>query len=241
MSEQPITVQPIAYISSCYREKFGIPRQPGLVTEARGEVRLLAEFSQPDSVRGLEAFSHLWLIFHFHATAEAGWKPTVRPPRLGGNQRQGVFATRSMFRPNSLGLSVVKLESIQHEADGIVLSVSGLDLLDGTPVLDIKPYLPYADCVAGADGGFAPQAPVSELKVEFSAFAAEQCMLQSLCLGVDVRRLIEQILQQDPRPSYRQARQDEHQYAMRLYDFDVRWWYRGDKIEVVELVDANTS
>jgi tRNA-Thr(GGU) m(6)t(6)A37 methyltransferase TsaA len=238
MPHEPIALEPVAYIRSCYREKFGIPRQPGLVTEAAGEVRLLPEFSQPDIVRGLEAFSHLWLIFRFHATAGAAWKPTVRPPRLGGNQRLGVFATRSMFRPNALGLSVVKLDSIRSESTGLVLSVSGLDLLDGTPVLDIKPYLPYADCVTEARGGFAPQAPAAEKEIEFSAIAAEQCMLQSIRQGVDVRLLIEQILRQDPRPSYRSVQQDDRQYAMRLYDFDVRWRYRGDRIEVVELADT---
>ncbi|PIE00825.1 MAG: tRNA (N6-threonylcarbamoyladenosine(37)-N6)-methyltransferase TrmO [Thiothrix nivea] len=236
MSDSEVSLQPIASIRSCYREKFGIPRQPGLVTAARGEVRLLPEFSQPDIVRGLEPFSHLWLIFYFHATADAGWKPTVRPPRLGGNQRLGVFATRSMFRPNALGLSVVKLEGIAHETGGIVLQVSGLDLLDGTPVLDIKPYLPYADALE-ATGGFAAVAPAAERTVVFSPLAEEQCRLHAVRQKTDIRLLIEQILQQDPRPSYRLSQQDDHQYAMQLYDFDVRWCDRGDRIEVLELAD----
>ncbi|MEZ5534658.1 MAG: tRNA (N6-threonylcarbamoyladenosine(37)-N6)-methyltransferase TrmO [Thiolinea sp.] len=242
MSEPEVfTQQPVAYISSCYREKFGIPRQPGLVSEARGEVRLLPQFSRPDIVRGLEDFSHIWLIFRFHATAAASWKPTVRPPRLGGNQRLGVFATRSMFRPNALGLSVVRLDGIQHKSTGVVLSVSGLDLLDGTPVLDIKPYLPYADCVAGATGGFAPEAPLAEKEVGFSLQAKEQCVLKSAQWGGDIRLLIEQVLKQDPRPSYRSGHQDQRQYAMQLYDFDVRWLYQGDRIYVVELADTDVS
>ncbi len=189
-----IPMRPIGYVHSCYREKFGIPRQPGLVTEAHGEVRLLPEFSQPDIVRGLEAFSHVWLVFQFHAIITAPWKPTVRPPRLGGNQRLGVFATRSMFRPNPLGLSVVKLEAVQHGASEIVLSVSGLDLLDGTPVLDIKPYLPYADCVEAATGGFASKAPEVRRCVEFSALAEKQCILKSAEWSVNVRLLLVQIL-----------------------------------------------
>ncbi len=234
-----ILMQPVGYAYSCYREKFGIPRQPGLVTEAHGEVRLLPGFSQPDIVRGLEAFSHVWLVFQFHATTTAPWKPTVRPPRLGGNQRLGLFATRSMFRPNPLGLSVVKLEAVQRNASEIVLSVSGLDLLDGTPVLDIKPYLPYADRVEAATGGFAPEAPEVQRCVEFSALAEKQCILKSAEWSVNVRLLLVQILQQDPRPSYRQVQDDDRQYGMRLYDFDVRWEYCAGKIKVLELVNQD--
>lgn len=231
-----ILLNPVAFVRSCYQEKFGIPRQPGLVTAARGEVRLLPEFSQPDVVRGLEAFSHIWLVFQFHTTAQVAWKPTVRPPRLGGNQRLGVFATRSMFRPNSLGLSVVRLESIQHEATGIVLSVSGLDLLDGTPVLDIKPYLPYADHVESATGGFAATAPEQVQAVEFSGVAEAQCTAKSVDWQVDIKRLISQVLQQDPRPSYHKAERGARIYGMRLYDFDVRWVCHAETIEVLELV-----
>ncbi|CAA6806720.1 MAG: COG1720: Uncharacterized conserved protein [uncultured Thiotrichaceae bacterium] len=232
-----VLMKPVAYVHSCYREKFGIPRQPGLVTEARGEVRLLPEFSQPDIVRGLASFSHIWLVFQFHATANVSWKPTVRPPRLGGNQRLGVFATRSMFRPNPLGLSVVRLEAIQHTVSGIVLFVSGLDLLDGTPVLDIKPYLPYVDHVQTASGGFAPESPEQLRSVEFSVLAEKQCILKSARWSVDVRLLLIQILQQDPRPAYRQAQEDDHQYGMRLYDFDVRWVCQADTVMVLELVN----
>lgn len=233
MSE--VLVSPVAFVHSCYQEKFGIPRQPGLVTAAQGEVRLLAEFSQPDIVRGLEEFSHIWLVFQFHATAQAAWKPTVRPPRLGGNQRLGVFATRSMFRPNPIGLSVVQLDAIKQGVSGIVLSVSGLDLLDGTPVLDIKPYLPYADHVATATGGFAADVPEQVQHVEFSGIAEQQCTAKSAQLQLDIKLLISQILQQDPRPSYRKAEQNERVYGMHLYDFNVRWVYHAEKIVVLEL------
>lgn len=233
-------MKPIAFVHSCYQEKFGIPRQPGLVTEAKGEVRLLPEFSRPGIVRGLEAFSHLWLVFKFHATAESSWKPTVRPPRLGGNQRLGVFATRSMFRPNPIGLSVVRLEGIQHTVSGIVISVSGLDLLEGTPVLDIKPYLPYADNVDGASGGFATEVPEPLLNVGFSVLAEKQCILKSAEHSVDIRLLIVQVLQQDPRPAYRKLKEDGHEYGMRLYDFDVRWQHQSGKAMVLELVDRDS-
>nr|CAA6828869.1 MAG: COG1720: Uncharacterized conserved protein [uncultured Thiotrichaceae bacterium] len=229
-------MKPVACVHSCYQEKFGIPRQPGLVNEAKGEVRLLPEFSHPDIVRGLDEFSHLWLVFQFHATAESVWKPTVRPPRLGGDQRLGVFATRSMFRPNPVGLSVVRLESIQHTDSGIVIFVSGLDLLDGTPVLDIKPYLPYADSVEAASGGFAPEVPEHGLAVEFSLLAEKQCILKSAEWSVNVRLLLVQILQQDPRPAYRARQNDDHEYGMKLYDFDVRWVCRGGSVVVLELV-----
>lgn len=230
-------MQPIGHVRSCYKEKFGIPRQPGLVGEARGTLTLLPEYASPDAVRGLDAFSHLWVIFLFHATAAGGWKPTVRPPRLGGNERLGVFATRSMFRPNPIGLSVVALEAVCVTADGVALELSGVDLLDGTPVLDIKPYLPYADCLEVADGGFAPSAPPIE-QVVFTVVAQAQCDDKARVLQCDISALIVQTLQQDPRPSYRRNYMDEKVYAVRLYDFDVRWRCRADSIEVIELVDV---
>ena len=232
-----INMQPIGYVDSCYQEKFGIPRQSGLVQAAKGTLRLLPEFAQPESVRGLENFSHLWLIFMFHATADQGWKPTVRPPRLGGNARLGVFATRSMFRPNPLGLSVVRLENVRVTSDGVVLDLGGVDLLDGTPVLDIKPYLPYADSLDDASGGFASSAPVVVQQVVFSDAALEQCAVKAQQFQVDMGELILQTLQQDPRPAYRQGAADDKLYVMHLYDFDVHWCCRADNIEVLELVD----
>lgn len=233
-----ISMHPIGYVSSCYQEKFGIPRQPGLVPAAKATLQLLPDYANPDTVRGLEDFSHLWLVFMFHATADQGWKPTVRPPRLGGNARLGVFATRSMFRPNSVGLSVVSLEAVRIASDSVILELGGVDLLDGTPVLDIKPYLPYADSLDGASGGFASSAPVAVCQVTFSDTALGQCAVKSQKLQVDIGALIAQTLQQDPRPSYRRDAVDDKVYVMRLYDFDVRWRCRVDNIEVLEL--ANT-
>src|SRR5690554_2357523 len=143
----------IGYIESPYRQKFAIPRQPGLVKSARGAIRLENEFAHPDCTRGLEEFSHLWVQFIFHETQAQGWKPLVRPPRLGGNEKRGVFATRSTFRPNAIGLSVVELVEVQLSPKPKLI-VRGLDLLDGTPIIDIKPYLPYADAIPNARGGF---------------------------------------------------------------------------------------
>jgi tRNA-Thr(GGU) m(6)t(6)A37 methyltransferase TsaA len=231
------TFHPIGTISSCYKEKFGIPRQPGLVTEARATLTLLPPYNQPDTVRGLEGFSHLWLIFVFHGTQAQGWKPTVRPPRLGGNARMGVFATRSTFRPNPVGLSVARLCDIQVQGSNITLELAGTDLLDGTPVLDIKPYLPYADAINSANAGFAPEAPVAQQPVMFSALARLQCDQKQQQGQTDIARLIGQILQQDPRPSYQQGQLGGRIYAMRLYDFDVRWHYTPMGIEVLELAD----
>ncbi len=234
----PVPLAPIGFISSCYKEKFGIPRQPGLVTEAKAMLKLLPEFASADAVRGLEDFSHVWVIFLFHATRQAGWHPTVRPPRLGGNARLGVFATRSMFRPNPIGLSVVTLERVEQSGKDVCLHFSGTDLLEGTPVLDIKPYLPYADCVLDAAGGFAPSAPTTGLPVVFSALAAEQCAGKSRQWQLDIEQLVRQILGQDPRPSYRADRPDARYYAMKLYDFDLRWRYAAAGIEVLELAEA---
>jgi tRNA-Thr(GGU) m(6)t(6)A37 methyltransferase TsaA len=227
--------QPIGFIQSCYKEKFGIPRQPGLVTEARADLTLTAPFNQLDTVRGLNQFSHIWLIFVFHATQQQGWHPTVRPPRLGGNKRLGVFATRSTFRPNPIGLSVVALTSINIQNGTIRLELQGCDLLDGTPILDIKPYIPYADAVPQATAGFANEAPAVLQTVSFTALALQQCQYKQVQWGVDIQRLITQILQQDPRPSYQQTTIAPRVYAMRLYDFDLKWEYNATGIQVLVL------
>ena len=149
------SIRPIAYIEGDFPEKFGIPRQSGLVN-TQAEIHFLPEYRKPEAFRGLEEYSHLWLIWEFSEAVRTGWSPTVRPPRLGGNKRCGVFATRSPFRPNPIGLSCVKLTGIKkHPEKGMVIEVEGADLMDGTPIFDIKPYLPYADCVPDARGGFA--------------------------------------------------------------------------------------
>ena len=162
-----ITMHTIAHIRTDLPEKFGVPRQSGLVPQLQGTIVFEPDYRNPDALRGLEGFSHLWLIFRFHRAEREGWSPTVRPPRLGGNRRMGVFATRSPFRPNNLGLSCVKLEGVSRDEKlGPVIRVSGADLVDGTPILDIKPYLPYADCPRDATGGFTDPLEAEPLEVE---------------------------------------------------------------------------
>jgi tRNA-Thr(GGU) m(6)t(6)A37 methyltransferase TsaA len=224
---------PIGFVRSCFREKFGIPRQPGLAPAARATLELLPPYSQPAAVRGLEDVSHLWLVFAFHGVPAGRWRPTVRPPRLGGNRRLGVFATRSPFRPNPIGLSVVALDRIATGQGRVTLHLSGVDVLDGTPVLDIKPYLPYADAIPTATGGFADQAPASESAIRFSPAATAFCAAWP---DGDLRELIVQILRQDPRPAYERADPEPQRYGMKLYDCDVRWETRDGALHVTEII-----
>lgn len=224
---------PVGIVRSCFRERFGIPRQAGLAPAARAALELLPPYNQPATVRGLEGFSHLWLVFAFHGVPAGRWRPTVRPPRLGGNRRLGVFATRSPFRPNPIGLSAVALDRITTEQGRITLHLSGVDLLDGTPVLDIKPYLPYADSIPTATGGFATEAPMSGLTVEFSGAAAAFCAAWPCG---DLRELIVQLLRHDPRPAYERSQTAPQHYGMKLHDCDVRWEMRGDVAHVTEIL-----
>lgn len=158
----------IGVIRSPYKEKFAVPRQPGLVKHGGGELHLVAPYNQADAVRGLENFSHLWILFVFHQTMEGGWRPTVRPPRLGGNARMGVFATRSTFRPNPIGMSLVELKGVRCQKDQVILELGSLDLVDGTPVVDIKPYLPFAEALPDASASYAQQAPLAGMNVSFT-------------------------------------------------------------------------
>ncbi len=191
----------IGVIHSCYRQKFGIPRQPGIVTAAEASLELLPPYNQENLVRGLEGFSHIWVHFIFHQTMHEGWRPTIRPPRLGGRQRMGVFATRSTHRPNPIGLSVVELKGIESGNGPLKLHLGAADLLDGTPVIDIKPYLPYADALPKAKGGFAPP-PMQVAQVKFTETAMHQCLRYEQQTGRSLIQLIEQVLAQDPRPAY---------------------------------------
>jgi tRNA-Thr(GGU) m(6)t(6)A37 methyltransferase TsaA len=228
---------PIARISSCYKEKFSIPRQPGLVTAATAELVLIAPYASAEIVRGLEGFSHIWVIFAFHAVPLGQWKQTVRPPRLGGNKRLGVFATRSTHRPNPIGMSVVSLLDISIESGEVKLILGGCDLLDGTPVLDIKPYIPYADSIPDASGGFAPTVPDKKMTVVFSDVASALCIVASSRLGVNVQQFIEQLLSLDPRPSYQAGKLGERIYAADVYDFNLRWRYLETlEVEVIDLL-----
>jgi tRNA-Thr(GGU) m(6)t(6)A37 methyltransferase TsaA len=231
-----VTIEPIARVRSPFQERFGIPRQPGLAPSAIGEVRLLAPFDDAAMLEGLEGFSHVWLIFQFDRCVAQGWRPRVRPPRLGGNTEVGVWASRAPFRPNFLGLSAVRLLQVVTQPAPL-LRVSGLDLLDGTPVFDIKPYLPYADAIADAEGGFAPGAPEARWSVVFGAQA--EADLARVAGAQALRSLIGEVLALDPRPAYRQGEELERVYGMRLGGYDVRWRVLADRIEVqaVQAVD----
>jgi len=235
-SAGPHTVHPIARVVSPYREKFGIPRQPGLVPAARGHLQMLPGFDLPPAFEGLEGFSHLWVIFGFHACG-GQWRSRVRPPRLGGNREVGVFASRSPFRPNGLGLSVLRFEGLEV-AHGLRLHVSGLDLLDNTPVYDIKPYVPYVDSVPDALGGFASDRPDERLEVLFSAQASE--CLAKLPDAVGLADLISHTLALDPRPAYRQGESEARRYGMRLAEVDVRWRVHTGQVVVEEIVPVET-
>lgn len=216
-------MQTIAVVHSPFKEKFGIPRQSGLVPGTRAQIVFEPAFRNPDALRGIDGFSHLWLIWAF--SKARGWSPTVRPPRLGGNVRMGVFATRSPFRPNALGLSCVTLEGIDwHTPQGPVLTVGGADLLDGTPIYDIKPYLPHADCHPEATGGFAAERVDYALQVDFPAELLQK-------IDPPERPVLLELLAQDPRPAYQHDPQ--RVYGMVYGRFNVRFRVEGNLLHVI--------
>ena len=222
-----VKIQVIARMHSDFATKFGIPRQSGLVEELRSTIVFEPEFRNPDALRGIEEFSHLWIIWQFSEAVRQGWSPTVRPPRLGGNTRMGVFATRSPFRPNNLGLSSVKLLGVEHTAEfGTVLHVGGADLMDGTPIFDIKPYIPYGDCHVDATGGFTDRAGAFLLTVEFP-----RELLQKL--PQDKREAALGVLSHDPRPSYQ--RKPDRVYGLTFAGFDIRFQVTEDILTVLEV------
>ena len=225
-----VTMQVIARMHSDFSTKFGIPRQSGLVDELRSTIVFEPEFRNPDALRGIEDFSHLWIIWQFSEAVRQGWSPTVRPPRLGGNTRMGVFATRSPFRPNNLGLSSVKLLGVEHtEKYGTVLHVGGADLMDGTPIFDIKPYIAYGDCHPDATGGFTDKAGEFLLNVEFPDH-----LLQ--ILPEDKRSAAIGVLSHDPRPSYQ--RKPDRIYGLTFAGFDIRFTVNENILTVTEVIPA---
>ena len=224
------TIIPIARIHSCFTEKFGIPRQPGLAAKATARMEMLPPFDRSEMVRGLEKFSHIWIHFLFHDAVAEGWRPTVRPPWLGGRKRVGVFASRSPHRPNFIGLSVVRLLEIRLEGKRLFLELAGVDLLDQTPVFDIKPYLPYSDSIVEASGGYAME-PRAAAEVVFSDEALAFCLAYQQEKKRDLSGLIREILQQDPRPaSQKEAGRD---FGMLLWDINVRWRVSGRGVMVL--------
>ena len=222
-----IPMEIIARIRSDFPTKFGIPRQSGLVEELRARVVFEPEYRNPDALRGLEDFSHIWLIWQFSQAVREGWSPTVRPPRLGGNTRMGVFATRSPFRPNPVGLSCVRLLGIERDPElGHVLVVAGADLMDSTPILDIKPYLPYGDCHPEAAGGFASEPARPTLEVEIPPALLDQ-------LPPDRREALRDVLALDPRPRYQQD--PDRVYGFLFAGQEVRFTVDGDRLQVVDI------
>ena len=222
-----INIQVIARMHSDFATKFGIPRQSGLVEELKSTIVFEPEFRNPDALRGIEDFSHLWIIWQFSEAVRTGWSPTVRPPRLGGNTRMGVFATRSPFRPNNLGLSSVKLLGMEHtEKYGTVLLVGGADLMDGTPIFDIKPYIPYGDCHPEATGGFTYTAGEFLLQVDFP----EDLLM---ILPAEKRDAAIGVLSHDPRPSYQ--RKPDRVYGLTFAGFDIRFKVTDDILTVEEV------
>ncbi|GLT17275.1 tRNA (N6-threonylcarbamoyladenosine(37)-N6)-methyltransferase TrmO [Vibrio zhanjiangensis] len=226
------SIEPIGFIESPYKEKFAVPRQPRLVSAARSRVRLVGSANTPEAVRELEQFSHIWLLFLFDQNLEAGWKPTVRPPRLGGNQRVGVFASRSTFRPNGIGMSAVELKGIGKHDEHIYIDLGNVDLVDGTPIIDIKPYVPYSDSITHAQGGYAEQEPIA-LPVRFSPLAVSQ--LEKRADARYEQTVIEQVLAQDPRPAYKKGKPDDKQYAVNLFDLNIKFVVNNDLVTVTAI------
>jgi tRNA-Thr(GGU) m(6)t(6)A37 methyltransferase TsaA len=224
---QEITIRPIAYMHSDFATKFGIPRQSGLAQALRSTIVFEPEFRNPDALRGMEGFSHLWIIWQFSEAVRSDWSPTVRPPRLGGNARMGVFATRSPFRPNHLGLSCVQFLGLEETAEyGTVIHVGGADLMDGTPIFDIKPYVPYADSHPDALGGFTDTAADFLLEVDFPADLLEQ-------LPEEKHQAAVEVLSHDPRPSYQ--RKPGRVYGLTFAGFDIRFTVEESQLTVVDV------
>ena len=225
-------MKPIAHIKTDFNTKFGLPRQSGLVPELKGEIVFLREYSRPEAFRELKGFSHIWVIWEFSEAKREEWSPTVRPPRLGGNKRVGVFATRSPFRPNSLGLSCVRLEEISFENNRAVLRVSGIDMMNGTPVFDIKPYIPVADCITDASEGYTAETRTHSLTVIIPEEIKD-------LIPHDKLKAVEGILRNDPRPSY--IDDPERIYGVEFSGFDIRFTVKNDVLTVRELSDLTTN
>lgn len=218
----------IAHIHSDFSEKFGIPRQSGIIEELKSNIVFLPEYRNPDALRGLEGYSHIWLLWLFSESIRETWSPTVRPPRLGGNTRMGVFATRSPYRPNPIGLSCVRLESIDFSAKNApILHIAGADLMDGTPILDIKPYLPYADSIPNATGGFALQSKEDILHVDFP-----NSLLQKV--PPEKQAALFKVLAQDPRPAYQDD--PERVYGFTFAGLEIQFTVDGTVLTVRKVI-----
>ncbi|RKF15493.1 tRNA (N6-threonylcarbamoyladenosine(37)-N6)-methyltransferase TrmO [Alginatibacterium sediminis] len=232
MLQQPL--EPIGLIHSPYKEKFAIPRQANLVTSVRSTLEFNAPFDSAEFLDGAQQFSHFWLIFGFHQNQDAGWKTKVRPPRLGGNQKLGVFATRSSFRPNGLGLSLFEVSRINDKETGSSIEFIGGDLVDGTPIYDIKPYIEYADHPKNSHSGFAQDPPTTRLNVQWSSEARNQA--QALHLQEHHFQVVDEVLSQDPRPAYHRKQITVREYGIHLFNFNIRWQVQADEAKSVCLI-----
>jgi tRNA-Thr(GGU) m(6)t(6)A37 methyltransferase TsaA len=238
--------EPIGVLQTCFKEKFGVPRQPGLVPSAIAILKLRNDPFFKSAVREIEKFSHLWIVFVFHQHDAKSWKPSIRPPRLGGRKKVGVLASRSPHRPNPIGLSCVKLEKIDVTATGgIELHLSGVDCLDGTPVLDIKPYLPYCDSIPDASSGWAP-VHQERITVHFSEKALQIMGSEKASAYPQLQTLIREILELDPRPAFQQKKlptdaphSEGTLYGFRLFCFDVQWGIKDHEFHVLDLIELN--
>lgn len=231
-----LNINPIGFIKSPFKEKFGIPRQPGIVKSAIFEIDFFEPFDREEAFRGIEGFSHIWILFIFNEIKRNEWKPTVRPPREGGNKRLGVFATRSPYRPNPIGISAVKNEGWKLFEGKKKLLVSGGDFLHNTPIIDIKPYIPYTDSIQDAFGGFASGSPLANLEVLFSREAEEKCSLISWNGKGTFRHFLTEILSQDPRPAYHASKNIKKEYAIRVCGFNVLWEVENGFIQVKDII-----
>ncbi len=236
MSEtSALSLDSIGIVHSCFKEKFGIPRQPGLADAATAVIELTGSYADADTVRGLEQCSHLWILFLFSEHLDRNWTPLVRPPRSGG-KKMGVFATRSTFRPNSIGMSAVKLDRVEINNGVPLIHVRGADILDGTPVIDIKPYLPYSDSIVDASNAYAPDGQQLDLPVHYSSEAS--AILAASAQGSALQQLIEQVLRRDPPPTHQPGKTQERSYGTLLEDFNVRWQITDNEIRVLTLEKA---
>lgn len=239
MSYSPteLILHPIGIVHTPYKEKFAVPRQAELVDDGKGIIELLPPYNSPESVAGLDEFSHLWLIFQFHCIEVGKWQPQVRPPRLGGNKKVGVFASRATHRPNPLGLSKVKLEKVEFQKHGkVLIHIGSCDLVDQTPLFDIKPYLHYADSEPLAKSGYAQDIPQARLEVTFSESAC-LVLVEQFNTYPQLERFIRQVISQDPRPAYQRGKISDRIYGMSILEFNVRWRINSGDMEIAEVID----
>jgi tRNA-Thr(GGU) m(6)t(6)A37 methyltransferase TsaA len=235
------TFKTIGIVHSPCKEKFAVPRQSGLVPQLHSTIEILKPFDRDEAFFMLEGFSHIWVLSVFHLAVREDWQTMVRPPRLGGNQRVGVFASRSPFRPNPIGLSVFRLLSIRREQGTLYLHVAGTDLVEGTPVIDIKPYLDYADKPSGVSCGYTMDLHKQELEVKFSPLAREQCQKIESQANINLIDLITQLVSQDPRPAYRAdgSQQMTREYGVKLYNYNVRFEIIEQQAKIISVLPAN--